>query len=70
MDETYVDAVFEDTRDKMSKAIDHARAELAAIRTGRAVPALVEKLRVECYGSESFLQEIAGIQAPEAKMLS
>jgi ribosome recycling factor len=69
MDETYVDAVFDDTREKMNKAIDHARAELAAIRTGRAVPALVEKLRVEYYGGEVSLQEIAGIQAPEAKLL-
>jgi ribosome recycling factor len=69
MDDSYVDAVFEDTRDKMARAIDHARGELAAIRTGRAAPALVEKLRVEYYGSEVPLQQIAGIQVPEAKML-
>ena len=43
MDDSYVDAVFEDTRDKMTRAIDHARGELAAIRTGRAAPALVEQ---------------------------
>ncbi len=69
MDESYVDAVFDDTRDKMSKATEHARADLAGIRTGRAAPALVEKLRVEYYGSEVPLQQIAGIQAPEAKLL-
>lgn len=69
MDESYVDAVIEDTREKMGRATDHARSELAAIRTGRAAPALVEKLRVEYYGGEVTLQEIAGIQAPEAKLL-
>jgi ribosome recycling factor len=69
MDDSYVDAVYEDTRDKMARAIDHARGEMAGIRTGRAAPALVEKLRVEYYGSAVPLQQIAGIQVPEAKML-
>jgi ribosome recycling factor len=69
MDDSYVDAVFDDTREKMTKAAEHARAELASIRTGRAVPALVERLRVELDGYEATLQQIAGIQAPEARML-
>ena len=69
MDETLVDAVLDDSREKMARAVDHARAELSAIRTGRAVPALVEKLRVEYYGSEVPLQQLAGIQVPEAKVL-
>ncbi len=69
MDDSLVETVFEDTRDKMGRATEHARAELAGIRTGRAVPALVEKLRVEYYGSEVPLQQIAGIQVPEAKVL-
>jgi ribosome recycling factor len=68
-DEGFVDAVLEDSRDKMVRALEHARAELAGIRTGRAVPALVEKLRVEYYGSEVPLQQIAGIQVPEAKLM-
>ncbi|MST32030.1 ribosome recycling factor [Acidimicrobiaceae bacterium USS-CC1] len=69
MDESYVEAVFEDTREKMARAVEHARGELAAIRTGRAAPALVEKLRVEYYGSDVPLQQLAGIQVPEAKVL-
>jgi len=68
-DDSLVDAVLEDSREKMTRAVDHARSELAAIRTGRAAPALVEKLRVEYYGSEVPLQQIAGIQVPEAKVL-
>lgn len=69
MDDTYVEAVLEDTREKMAKAAEHARGELAAIRTGRAVPALVEKLKVEYYGTDVPLQQIAGIQVPDAKTL-
>ena len=69
MEESYVDAVMDDCRTKMAKAVEHTRSELATIRTGRAAPALVEKLRVEYYGSEVPLQQLAGIQVPEAKMM-
>jgi len=68
-DEGYVDAVLDDTRDKMARALEHTRAEMAGIRTGRAAPALVEKLRVEYYDSEVPLQQLAGIQVPEAKLM-
>jgi ribosome recycling factor len=53
----------------MHKAVEHARGEFSTIRTGRAAPALVEKLPVEYYGSEVPLQQIAGFQVPEARML-
>jgi ribosome recycling factor len=69
MEDSLLDAVFEDTRDKMARAVEHTRADMATIRTGRAVPALVEKLRVEYYGTEVPLQQIAGIQVPESKVL-
>lgn len=61
--------VLDDTAEKMQKAVEHARAEFSSIRTGRATPALVEKLPVEYYGSEVPLQQIAGFQVPEARML-
>jgi ribosome recycling factor len=69
MEDSLVDAVFDDTRDKMARVVEHTRAEMSSIRTGRAVPALVEKLRVDYYGSEVPLQQLAGIQVPEAKVL-
>jgi ribosome recycling factor len=68
-EDSYVDAVLEDCREKMAKALEHTRGEFAAIRTGRAAPALVEKLRVDYYGSEVPLQQLAGIQVPEAKVM-
>ncbi|CAA9263412.1 MAG: Ribosome recycling factor [uncultured Acidimicrobiales bacterium] len=64
-----VGMVLDDTRDKMVKAVDHTSAELATIRTGRATPSLVEKLKVEYYGASTPLQQIAGIAAPEPRLL-
>jgi ribosome recycling factor len=61
--------VIEDVRERMNKAVVRARAEFGNIRTGRAAPALVEKLLVEYYGSEVPLQQLAGFSVPEARML-
>ncbi len=58
-----------DAKDKMAKAVDHTRSEFAGLRTGRATPALVENLRVEVYGSETPLKQLAGFSVPEARML-
>ncbi len=58
-----------DARDRMVKAVEHTSSELGAIRTGRAAPALVEKIKVDLYGSEIPLQQLAGFTVPEARML-
>ena len=59
----------DEATDKMGKAVSHARAEFSSIRTGRAAPALVEKIIVDYYGSEVPLQQLAGFQVPEARQL-
>jgi ribosome recycling factor len=69
MDDSFVDAVLEDSREKMAKAVAHTQADFSTVRTGRAMPALVEKLRVDYYGSEVPLQQLAGIQVPEARLM-
>lgn len=69
MEDSLVDAVLEDARDKMAKAVEHTRGELGSVRTGRAAPALVERLRVEYYGSEVPLRQLAGMQVPEARVM-
>jgi ribosome recycling factor len=61
--------VLDDTREKMVKAVEHTSTELSTIRTGRASPALVEKLKVEYYGTPTPLQQIAGIGTPEPRLL-
>ena len=62
--------VLDDCADKMHKAVAHLQSEFAALRTGRASSALVEKLRVEAYGSDVPLQQIAGFGVPEPRVLT
>ncbi len=64
-----MDARLNDAHEKMSKAGEHLREEFGAVRTGRATPALVEKLRVEAYGSEVPMQQVAGFSVPEPRVL-
>jgi ribosome recycling factor len=63
------DLVLEEAGEKMAKAVHHARAEFATVRTGRASSAFVEKLPVEAYGVEMKLQELASFSIPEARQL-
>jgi ribosome recycling factor len=62
-------AKVDEGRDRMQKAVVHLQDEFGAIRTGRASPALVEKLKVDAYGSEVVLQQLAGVTVPEARVL-
>jgi ribosome recycling factor len=58
-----------EAKDKMHKAVMHMQEEFAGIRTGRATPAIVEKLRVDYYGSEVPLQQLASFSVPEPRVL-
>src|SRR5213596_1402224 len=53
----------------MTKAVTHTQSEFAGVRTGRASPALVERLKVEYYGTDVPLQQLAGFNVPEARLL-
>jgi ribosome recycling factor len=61
--------IIADCRGKMAKAVEHLRDEFSRVRTGRATPALVEKMRVDYYGSEVPLQQLAGFTVPEPRVL-
>jgi ribosome recycling factor len=63
-DDTILDAI-----DKMEKAVEHVQNQFTTVRTGRASPALVEKLMVDYYGSMVPVQQLAGFQVPEARQL-
>ncbi len=54
---------------KMTKALDNLEAEFASIRAGRANPHILDKLRVDYYGTPSPLQQVANITVPEARTL-
>jgi len=56
-------------REFLHKAIEVAKEEFSGIRTGRANPALVSRLQVDYYGTPTPLQQLAGISAPEARLL-
>ena len=70
MDDELLEAAFDECRDSMKKAVSHTQSEFAALRTGRAAPALVERIRVEYFGTEVPLQQMASISVPEARMLT
>ncbi|MBM3800044.1 MAG: ribosome recycling factor [Actinomycetota bacterium] len=63
------DEILLEAIEKMDRAVEHARSQFTTVRTGRATPALVEKLMVDYYGSDVPLQQLAGFQVPEARML-
>jgi ribosome recycling factor len=69
MDDDLIALVVADAHDHMARAVDHTQAEFAAIRTGRATPSLVEHLKVDYYGTETELRQMAGFSVPEARLL-
>jgi len=54
----------------ITKAHDSLKRELTKIRTGRAHPSLLESVRVEVYGSQMPLSQVATVAVPEARMLT
>lgn len=58
-----------ETEDRMKKAIEALHRELSAVRTGRASPALVDRVEVDYYGAMTPINQLAGISAPEARLL-
>ena len=65
-----IDDVLAEARQAMDKAIQALNNDLAALRTGRASPALVDKLMVEYYGTPTPLKELALISIPEAQLIA
>lgn len=61
--------VLEDTKDKMTKAVEHARDDFGSVRTGRANPALFQRILVDYYGTPTPLGQLAAMQQPEARVL-
>jgi len=64
-----IDPVLRDAETKMTKSVDHFAGELATIRTGRANPALIDKVIVPYYGTPTPLNQLAQISAPEPRLL-
>jgi ribosome recycling factor len=59
----------QDARERMDKTIEALHIDLRGIRTGRASPALVERVQVEYYGVPTPMNQLAGITVPEPRLL-
>src|SRR5205814_1685022 len=55
--------------ERMKKALESTRRELAGIRTGKATPALLDLVRVEAYGQAVPLNQVGSVSAPEPRLL-
>ena len=64
-----IDMTMLETVERMDKAVQHTREQFSSVRTGRATPALVERLMAEYYGSDVPLQQLAGFTVPEGRLL-
>lgn len=64
-----LDDVLADARERMESSLGVLQHDLAAIRTGRASPALVDRMMIDYYGTPTPLNQLAGISAPEARLL-
>ena len=65
----FAEEICSDAQERMERAVLHAQNEYSTVRTGRATPALVEKLKVDYYGAEVPLQQLASFSVPEARVL-
>ncbi len=55
--------------DKMTKSLNNLKEEYAGIRAGRANPHILDKLRVDYYGTPTPIQQVANVSVPEARMI-
>lgn len=59
-----------DIRTKTNKTMDRLKEDLAAVRAGKANPSILDRITVEAYGQRTPLNQVAGITAPEARLLT
>jgi ribosome recycling factor len=63
------DTILLEAEEAMTKSLEHLKKELRGMRTGRASPAMIEFVKVEYYGAQSDLKNIASITVPEPTQL-
>jgi ribosome recycling factor len=65
-----IDDFLTDAREHMDKSVDATRGKFGSVRTGRASPALLDRITVEYYGTQTPLKQLATVSAPEARLLT
>jgi ribosome recycling factor len=70
MSEGIINDFLDDAGGRMHKSVDSTRQEFGSVRTGRASPALLDRVEVDYYGTRTPLKQLAGISATEARLLT
>jgi ribosome recycling factor len=65
-----IDELLADAGDHMAKSVEATRGKFGSIRTGRASPALLDRIMVDYYGAQTPLKQLATISAPEARLVT
>jgi ribosome recycling factor len=65
-----IDDLLKDAREHMEKSVDATRHKFSSVRTGRASTALLDRIMVDYYGSQTPLKQLATVSAPEARLLT
>jgi ribosome recycling factor len=65
-----IDDLLQDARDHMAKSVEATRSKFGSVRTGRASPALLDRINVDYYGTQTPLKQLATIHASEARLLT
>jgi ribosome recycling factor len=67
---TLIDDFLQDAREHMDKSVEATRSKFSSVRTGRASPALLDRIQVDYYGASTPLKQLATISASEARLLT
>src|SRR5438105_14898964 len=65
-----IDDLIQDAARRMDKSVEAAQAEFSTLRTGRASPALLDRVQIDYYGQKTPLKQLATINAPEPRLLT
>jgi ribosome recycling factor len=65
-----IDELLDDAKGRMAKSVEAIKNEFGTVRTGRASPALLDRINVDYYGAQTPLKQLANLSAPEARMLT
>ena len=65
-----IDELLADARERMGKSVESIRHEFGSVRTGRASPALLDRIAVDYYGTSTPLKQLATLSAPEPRLLT
>jgi len=65
-----LNSVIEETKEKMSKSLDHYKSELKGVRTGRASVAMFEGIKVDYYGTPTPINQVGTLSAPEPRLIT